>query len=92
MTTNRRLPNFIRSIGLYTFYARAVHIRDNKDSEAKRRSEAERETCKDYQDGKCDKTGDHDGRKQYCKYCWFKRCDKALHQAVDCPFGKTKEK
>ena len=66
---------------------------DSKDSESKRRSEAERETCKDYQDGKCDKSGDHDGKKHYCKYCWFKRCDKALHQAVDCPFGpKIKKK
>ena len=65
---------------------------DNKDAENKRRTEAEKETCKDYQDGKCDKQGDHDGKRHYCKYCWFKRLDKALHQAVDCPFSKTRKK
>ena len=63
---------------------------DSREAENKRRTEAEKETCRDYQDGKCDKKGDHDGKKHYCKYCWFKRLDKAIHQAVDCPFGKKK--
>ena len=65
---------------------------DGKDAKTRWRTEAEKETCKEYQDGKCDKHGDHDGKRHYCKYCWFKRLDKALHQAVDCPFGKGKKK
>ena len=40
---------------------------------AKCKIEAEKNTCRDYNYGRCNEQGDHDGKQHICYWCWYRR-------------------
>ena len=51
----------------------------------KRKAEAEKQCCEDYNKRHCKHTGDHDGLLHVCFYCWYKRDTILLHPGNNCP-------
>ena len=57
-----------------------------EDAETQRkRAEASKKTCLDFNKLRCAKTGDHDGKQHLCYSCWYKRDLFQAHPSDDCP-------
>ena len=60
--------------------------RRTEDAETERkRVEASKQTCLEFNKLRCSKTGDHDGKKHLCYYCWYRKDLFEAHPGDDCP-------
>ena len=53
--------------------------------EARRKKEANKAICKDFNSGSCPQPGDHDGKKHWCFFCMWKRDIYKNHLKFQCP-------
>ena len=60
---------------------------NQKDKENKWKAEAAAAVCKDYGDGKCTYTADHDGKQHVCFHCWHLRGNQVPHPRNKCTEG-----
>ena len=66
-------------------YRPPVQSRTEDEDTLKKKAEASRQTCLDFNRLRCSKTSDHDGRKHLCYSCWWKRDIFEAHPSDDCP-------